>query len=195
MRAVAEIEETASDVRIVVTEFPYEVSVESIEEKIYDLVKNGDLDGISAVQNDSAGRKARLVIKLKRDANANVVLNKLYKNTSLQTTFAVNMLALVDGVPRTLNLAQALTHYIAHQVEVLTRRTQFRLRKAEARAHIVEGLLKRDRHARLGHRRDPRVRRPRRRAYRVDGRALRLLRGAGEPHPRHDPRTTHSPRS
>ena len=142
MRAVAEIEETAKDVRIVVTEFPYEVSVESIEEKIYDLVKNGDLDGVAAVQNDSAGRKARLVIRLKRDANANVVLNKLYKNTSLQTTFAVNMLALVDGVPRTLNLAQALTHYIAHQVEVVTRRTQFRLRKAEARAHIVEGLLK-----------------------------------------------------
>ncbi len=142
MRAVAEIEETSKDIRIVVTEFPYEVSVESIEEKIYDLVKNGDIDGISAVQNDSAGRKARLVVKLKRDANANVVLNKLYKNTSLQTTFAVNMLALVDGVPRTLNLTQALTHYIAHQVEVLTRRTQFRLRKAEARAHIVEGLLK-----------------------------------------------------
>jgi DNA gyrase subunit A len=142
MRAVAEIEETNRDVRIVVTEFPYEVSVESIEEKIYDLVKNGDIDGISAVQNDSAGRKARLVVKLKRDANANVVLNKLYKNTSLQTTFAVNLLALVDGVPRTLNLAQALTHYIAHQVEVVTRRTQFRLRKAEARAHIVEGLLK-----------------------------------------------------
>jgi DNA gyrase subunit A len=142
MRAVAEIEETAKDVRIVVTEFPYEVSVESIEEKIYDLVKNGDLEGIAAVQNDSAGRKARLVIRLKRDANANVVLNKLYKNTSLQTTFAVNMLALVDSVPRTLTLAQALTHYIAHQVEVVTRRTQFRLRKAEARAHIVEGLLK-----------------------------------------------------
>ncbi len=142
MRAVAEIEETNRDTRIVVTEFPYEVSVESVEEKIYDLVKNGDIDGISAVQNDSAGRKARLVIRLKRDANANVILNKLYKNTSLQTTFAVNMLALVDGVPRTLTLVQALTHYIAHQVEVVTRRTQFRLRKAEARAHIVEGLLK-----------------------------------------------------
>ncbi|HEY5120319.1 MAG TPA: DNA topoisomerase (ATP-hydrolyzing), partial [Acidimicrobiales bacterium] len=142
MRAVAEIEEYKGYVRIVVTEFPYEVSVESVEEKIYDLVKNGDIDGISEVQNDSAGRKARLVIRLKRDANANVVLNKLYKNTSLQTTFAVNMLALVDGVPRTLNLAQALTHYIAHQVDVVTRRTQFRLRKAEARAHIVEGLLK-----------------------------------------------------
>ena len=142
MRAVAEIEETKNDVRIVITEFPYEVSVESIEEKVYELVKAGELDGISAMQNDSAGRQARLVIKLKRDANANVVLNKLYKNTSLQTTFSVNTLALVDGVPRTLNLAQALTHYIAHQVEVITRRTQFRLRKAEARAHIVEGLLK-----------------------------------------------------
>ena len=142
LRAVAEIEETSKDVRIVVTEFPYEVSVESVEEKIYDLVKNGDLDGIAAVQNDSAGRQARLVIRLKRDANANVVLNKLYKNTSLQTTFAVNMLALVDGVPRTLNLLQALTHYIAHQVDVVTRRTKFRLRKAEARAHIIEGLLK-----------------------------------------------------
>jgi DNA gyrase subunit A len=142
LRAVAEIEETNKDTRIIVTEFPYEVSVESIEEKIYDLVKNGDLEGIAAVQNDSSGRQPRLVIKLKRDANANVVLNKLYKNTSLQTSFAVNMLALVDGVPRTLNLAQALTHYIAHQVDVVTRRTQFRLRKAEARAHIVEGLLK-----------------------------------------------------
>ncbi|NNN09497.1 MAG: DNA gyrase subunit A [Acidimicrobiaceae bacterium] len=142
MRAVAEIEETARASRIVVTEFPYEVSVESIEEKIHDLVKIGELDGISGVQNDSAGRKARLVIELKRDANANVVLNKLYKNTSLQTTFAVNQLALVDGVPRTLNLAQALGHYIDHQVDVVTRRTQFRLRKAEARAHIVEGLLK-----------------------------------------------------
>ncbi len=142
MRAVAEIEESGRDTRIVITEFPYEVSVESIEEKIYDLVKNGELDGIAAMQNDSAGRKSRLVIRLKRDANANVVLNKLYKNTSLQTTFAVNMLALVDGVPRTLNLAQVLIHYILHQVEVVTRRTQFRLRKAEARAHIVEGLLK-----------------------------------------------------
>jgi DNA gyrase subunit A len=142
MRAVAEIEESGRDTKIIVTEFPYEVSVESIEEKIYDLVKNGELEGIAGMQNDSAGRKSRLVIRLKRDANANVILNKLYKNTSLQTTFAVNMLALVDGVPRTLNLAQVLIHYILHQVDVVTRRTQFRLRKAEARAHIVEGLLK-----------------------------------------------------
>jgi DNA gyrase subunit A len=142
MRAVAEVEENGRETRIVITEFPYEVSVESVEEKIYELVKSGELEGIAAMQNDSAGRRSRLVIRLKRDANANVVLNKLYKNTSLQTTFAVNMLALVDGVPRTLNLAQALVHYILHQVEVVTRRTQFRLRKAEARAHIVEGLLK-----------------------------------------------------
>jgi DNA gyrase subunit A len=116
--------------------------VESIEEKIYDLVKNGELEGIAAVQNDSAGRQARLVIRLKRDANANVVLNKLYKNTALQSTFSVNMLALVDGVPRTLNLTQVLSYYIDHQVDVVTRRTAYRLRKAEARAHIVEGLLK-----------------------------------------------------
>ncbi len=142
VRAVAEIDEVGRDTRIVVSEFPYEVSVESIEEKIYDLVKSGEIEGIAAVQNDSAGRKARLVIRLKRDANANVIVNQLYKNTALQTTFAVNMLALVDGVPRTLNLAQVLTHYVAHQVEVVTRRTRFRLAKAEARAHIVEGLLK-----------------------------------------------------
>ncbi len=141
-RAVAEIDEHRGATRIVVTEFPYEVSVESIEEKIDELVKSGDLDGVAEVQNDSAGRKPRLVIRLKRDANANVVLNKLYKNTSLQSTFAVNMLALVDGVPRTLNLAQVLGHYIAHQVEVITRRSQYRLAKAQARAHIVEGLLK-----------------------------------------------------
>ncbi len=142
VRAVAEIDEVGRDTRIVVSQFPYEVSVESIEEKIYDLVKSGEVDGIAAVQNDSAGRQARLVIRLKRDANANVILNQLYKNTALQTTFAVNMLALVDGVPRTLNLAQALTHYVAHQVEVVTRRSRYRLAKAEARAHIVEGLLK-----------------------------------------------------
>jgi DNA gyrase subunit A len=142
MRAVAEIDEHGNDTYIVVSEFPYEVSVETIEIKINELVKSGDLDGIAAMQNDSAGRRPRLVIRLKRDANANVVLNKLYKNTALQTSFAVNMLALVDGVPRTLNLAQALSHYVDHQIDVVTRRTQFRLRKAEARAHIVEGLLR-----------------------------------------------------
>ena len=142
MRAVAEIEENKGNTYIVVTEFPYQVSVESVEEKIHDLVKANELDGIAELQNDSAGRKPRLVIRLKRDANANVVLNKLYKMTSLQTSFGVNTLALVDGVPRTLNLAQVLTHYVAHQAEVVTRRTQYRLDKANRRAHIVEGLLK-----------------------------------------------------
>ena len=142
MRAVAEIEEARSTTQIIVTEFPYEVSVESIEVRISDLVKSGELDGISKVLNASAGRAPRLVIDLKRDANANVVLNKLYKNTPMQTTFAVNCLALVDGVPRTLELRQVLDHYLTHQVAVLTRRSEFRLRRAEARAHIVEGLLR-----------------------------------------------------
>src|SRR5271170_4195136 len=142
LRAVAEIEETNRDVKIVVTEFPYEVSVESIEEKIFDLVKNGELDGISGVQNASANQQPSLIIELKRDANANVVLNNLYKQTPLQTSFGVNMLALVDSVPRTLNLAQMLSHYIEHQIDVVTRRSQYRLRKAQERAHIVEGLLR-----------------------------------------------------
>ncbi len=142
MRAVAEVEENRGVTSIVVTEMPYQTSVEVVEQKIHDLVRSGDLDGIAEVQNDSAARKPRLVIKLKRDANANVVLNKLYKHTPLQTTFGVNALALVDGVPRTLNLAQMLGHYVAHQIEVITRRSEYQLRKARDRAHIVEGLLK-----------------------------------------------------
>jgi DNA gyrase subunit A len=142
MRAVAEIEEGRTGTTIVVTELPYQTSVEVVEQKIHDLVRGGDLDGIAEVQNDSAARKPRLVIRLKRDANANVVLNKLFKHTPLQTSFGVNTLALVDGVPRTLNLAQMLGHYVAHQVEVITRRSEYQLRKALARAHIVEGLLK-----------------------------------------------------
>jgi DNA gyrase subunit A len=142
MRAVAEIEEGRVGDRIVVTEFPYQTSVEVIEQKISDLVRAGELDGISGVLNSSANQKPRLVIELKRDANANVVLNNLYKQTPLQTSFGVNMLALVDSVPRTLNLAQALSYYIDHQIEVVTRRSQFRLRKRQERAHIVEGLLR-----------------------------------------------------
>jgi DNA gyrase subunit A len=142
MRAVAEIEEGRDATRIVVTEIPYQTSVPVIAQKIDDLVRAGEVDGIAEVLDSSAGQRTRLVIRLKRDANANVVLNKLYKHTPLQTNFGVNMLALVDGVPRTLNLAQVLTHYVAHQVEVVRRRSEFRLRKAEARAHIVEGLLR-----------------------------------------------------
>jgi DNA gyrase subunit A len=142
MRAVAEIEEGRDATRIVVTELAYQTSVGVIAQKIDDLVKAGDIEGIAEVLDSSAGKKTRLVIRLKRDANANVVLNKLYKHTPLQTSFGVNTLALVDAVPRTLNLAQVLTHYVAHQVEVVTRRSEFRLRKAQARAHIVEGLLR-----------------------------------------------------
>jgi DNA gyrase subunit A len=142
MRAVAEIEEGRDATRVVVTEIPYQTSVPVILQKIDDLVRAGEIDGISEAIDSSAGRQTRLVIRLKRDANANVVLNQLYKHTPLQTNFGVNMLALVDGVPRTLNLAQVLTHYVAHQVEVVRRRSEFRLRKAEARAHIVEGLLR-----------------------------------------------------
>jgi DNA gyrase subunit A len=142
LRAVAEIEQTKSGDRIVVSEIPYQTSVEVIERKIAELVNGRELEGIRSAQNDSAGRQTRLVIDLKRDANSMVVLNNLYKHTPMQTSFGVNMLALVDGVPRTLDLAQALTAYIAHQVEVITRRSEYRLEKARARAHIVEGLLR-----------------------------------------------------
>ncbi len=142
MRAVAEIEEDKSGTRIVVTELPFQTSVEAIETRIAELSDAKEIDGISGLQNASAGKKPKLIIRLKRDANANVVLNKLYKLTPLQTSFGVNTLALVDDVPRTLNLAQVLGHYLDHQVVVVTRRSEFRLRKAKARAHIVEGLIK-----------------------------------------------------
>jgi DNA gyrase subunit A len=143
LRAVAEIDEGRDGAtRIVVTEMPYQTSVATVEKKISELVRTGDIDGIAEAQDDSSGGKTRLVIRLKRDANANVVLNNLFKQTPLQTSFSVNAVALVDGVPRTLNLAQMLTHYVAHQVEVVTRRSQYLLDKARARAHVVEGLLK-----------------------------------------------------
>lgn len=142
MRGVAEIEPGRVGDRIVVSELPYQTSVEVIEQKITDLVKAGDLDGISEVRNASANQQPRLVIELKRDANANVVLNNLFKQTPLQTSFGVNMLALVDGVPRTLNLAQAVGHFVDHQIVVVTRRSQYRLDRARDRAHIVEGLIR-----------------------------------------------------
>jgi DNA gyrase subunit A len=143
LRAVAEIEESRDGAtRIVVSQMPYQTSVASVSKRIEDLVRAGDLDGIAEAQDDSSGGKTRLVIRLKRDANANVVLNNLFKQTPMQTTFSVNAVALVDGVPRILNVAQMLTYYVAHQVEVVTRRTEFLLAKARARAHVVEGLLK-----------------------------------------------------
>jgi len=143
MRAVTEIVEgRGGKNQIVVTEIPYQTSVEGIAERVAAAVESGDVTGIDAVDNLSAGGGTRLVITLKRDANANVVLNNLFKHTPLQTSFGVHMLALVDGVPRLLNLAQAVLHYVDHQIVVVTRRTEFRLEKARARAHIVEGLLK-----------------------------------------------------
>jgi DNA gyrase subunit A len=142
MRARAEIVEHKRGVSIVVTELPYQASPRSILAKIKELVDGRELDGVRDANDASAQGQTRLVIELKRDANANVVLNNLFKHTPLQSSFGVNMVALVDGIPRTLNLAQALHAYIDHQVEVIRRRSEYRLRKARARAHIVEGLLK-----------------------------------------------------
>jgi DNA gyrase subunit A len=143
MRAKAEIVETKrGGTAIVVTELPYQVSPRSVLTRIKELVDARDLDGIRDANDSSAKGLTRLEIDLKRDANANVVLNNLYKHTPLQTSFGVNMVALVDGVPRTLNLVQVLTAYVAHQVEVIRRRSEFLLKKAKDRAHIVEGLIK-----------------------------------------------------
>ena len=142
MRARAEIEETRNGSQIVITELPYQASSRTIQERIAELVNSRELEGIRDIQDLSAGVETRIVIPLKRDANANVVLNNLYKLTPLQTSFGVNMVALVDGGPRTLNLRSALVAYVAHQVDVVTRRSEHRLRRARARAHIVEGLLK-----------------------------------------------------
>jgi DNA gyrase subunit A len=142
MRARAEIEERKGATYIVVSELPYQASPNNILAKIADLVGNKELEGIADINDDSSGITTKISIKLKRDANANVVLNNLYKYTPLQTSFGVNMVALVDGIPRTLNLVQMLQAYIAHQVEVITRRSQFRLDKRKSRAHILEGLIK-----------------------------------------------------
>ena len=143
MRAVAEIEEgKGGKTQIVVTELPYQSSPSSILNRIGELVDAGELAGISNANDESAKGKTRIVIDLKRDANSNVVLNNLFKQTALQSTFSVNFVALVDGVPRTLNLLQALQYYIDHQVEVITRRSEYRLKKANDRAHIVEGRIK-----------------------------------------------------
>jgi DNA gyrase subunit A len=128
--------------RIVVTEMPYQTSIAATASKIKDLVETRTVEGIADVNDESAGGNTRLVIELKKDAPALVILNNLYKHTPLQTNFAVNTVALVDGVPRTLNLVQMLQAYIDHQVEVIRRRSQFRLDKARKRAHLVEGLLK-----------------------------------------------------
>ena len=141
MRARTDIEEDKST-RIVVTELPYQVSPNQVMTKIRDLVDSKELEGIADINDESAQGKTRIVIKLKRDAPALVILNNLYKRTPLQTTFSVNAVALVDGVPRQLNLKGLIDSYIDHQLEVVRRRSQHRLDKAHAEAHINEGLIK-----------------------------------------------------
>ncbi len=142
MRAVADVTETSRKrTAIVVTEIPYQVSRDRIMSKIADLVRDKTITGISDLRDESDRDGTRLVIELKRDARPQVILNQLYKHTQLEENFAVNAVALDDGVPKTLNIAELVHLYVAHQLEVIERRTQFRLDKAEARAHIVEGLL------------------------------------------------------
>ncbi len=144
MRAVVEVDEDAKGKqRLVVTELPYQVNPDNLLLRIAELVGDGKLTGISDVRDDSSSRTGmRLIIELKRDAVAQVVLNQLYKHTQLQDNFGANMLALVDGVPRTLTLEQFIRYWIAHQIDVIQRRTRYRLRKAEERAHILRGYLK-----------------------------------------------------
>src|SRR4051794_36604841 len=142
MRGRAEIEEGKRTDQIVITELPYQVSPNAVMNKIRDLVEARELEGVADVNDESAKAKTRIVVKLKRDAPGLVLLNNLYKRTPLQTNFAVNTVALVDGIPRTLNLKAALEAYIAHQIEVIRRRSEFRLDKANKRAHIVEGLIR-----------------------------------------------------
>ena len=142
LRARAEIVENGKRPSIVVTEIPYQTSIENIERKIADAVNRKVIEGITALRNESARGQMRFVIELRPSAPANVVLNNLWKHTPLQSSFAVNMVALVDGVPRTLNLRDALVAYVDHQIDVVTRRSEHRLAEAQARAHIVEGLLR-----------------------------------------------------
>ena len=143
MRAVVSVEELQGRTCLVVTELPYQANPDNLAVKIAELVKDGKVAGIADLRDETSGRTGqRLVIVLKRDAVAKVVLNNLYKHTELQSNFSANMLAIVDGVPRTLSVDAFIRHWVNHQMEVIARRTAFRLRKAEAEAHILRGLLK-----------------------------------------------------
>jgi DNA gyrase subunit A len=144
MRAVVEVEEDRKGrTCLVVTELPYQVNPDNLAAKIAELARDGRVGGISYVGDETSGRSGqRLVIVLKRDAVAKVVLNNLYKHTQLQETFGANMLALVDGVPRTLRLDQLIRYWVTHQIEVIVRRTRYLLRKAQERAHILSALIK-----------------------------------------------------
>ena len=142
MRAVCEIEEGPKGApRVIVTELPYQVNKSTLLQKIAALVQARTLEGIADLRDESSREGMRIVIDLKKNAVPQVVLNQLYKRTQLQDTFGVNTVALVDGIPRTLNIAQIINEYITHQISVVTRRTRYRLRKAEERAHILEGLI------------------------------------------------------
>lgn len=141
MRAEAHIETMSSGkAQIIVSELPYQVNKARLVEKIAELVRDKTIDGITALRDESDRNGMRIVMELRRDANANVILNQLYKHTQMQDSFGVIMLALVDGRPRVLNLKEVLHYYILHQEDVITRRTKYELAKAEARAHILEGL-------------------------------------------------------
>ena len=141
LRAKVEIEQKSNGKEvIIVRELPYQVNKAKLIEKIAELVRDKRLDGITDLRDESDRKGMRIVIEVRKDANANVLLNNLYKQTALQTSFGINLLALVDGQPKVLNLKQCLTYYLDHQVVVIRRRTEFELRKAEARAHILEGL-------------------------------------------------------
>ncbi len=143
VRSTAEIETTSSGKeRIIVTEIPYQVNKSRMIEKIAELVKDKKIEGITDINDESDRNGIKVVIECRKDANASVILNKLYKYSQLQENYSINFLAIVDGVPKTLNLKQILEYYLKHQEEVVTRRTQFDLDKALKRAHIVEGLLK-----------------------------------------------------
>lgn len=143
MRAVVNVEEIQGRTCLVVTELPFQANPDNLAIKIADLVKDGKISGIADMRDETSGRTGqRLVIVLKRDAVAKVVLNNLYKHTQLQENFSANMLAIVDGVPRTLPLDAFIRHWVTHQMDVIVRRTRFRLRKAEEEAHILRGLLK-----------------------------------------------------
>ncbi|WP_227936889.1 DNA gyrase subunit A [Alkalihalobacillus deserti] len=140
LRAKSNIEEHNGKSKIIFTEIPYQVNKARLIEKIAELVREKKIDGITDLRDESDRTGMRIVIELRRDANANVLLNNLYKQTALQSSFGINLLALVGGRPKVLNLKECLEHYLDHQVVVIRRRTAFELRKAEARAHILEGL-------------------------------------------------------
>ncbi|CQD07467.1 DNA gyrase subunit A [Mycobacterium europaeum] len=143
MRGVVEVEETRGRTSLVITELPYQVNHDNFITSIAEQVRDGRLAGISNVEDQGSDRVGvRIVVEIKRDAVAKVVLNNLYKHTQLQTSFGANMLSIVDGVPRTLRLDQMIRHYVAHQLDVIVRRTTYRLRKANERAHILRGLVK-----------------------------------------------------